>query len=407
VATGILAAGLVCVGATPAAAIDCEVGRTQYVTEPAASFVNLAIPQSWRLASGRGVTVAVVDSGVEMDNQHLGPDVVLPGTSLVTGPGISPDGRNDQLGHGTAIAGIIAARGLENGSALYGVAKDARILPVQVFQYDPDPTSNPPNTPSTPLIAQGIRWAVDNGADVINVSMSADSRDPALGQLKAAVAYAHRADVVVVASAGNNVSTSDGELEATTESRWPAAHPKVIGVAATNQVGVVDDYTVHGPGSDVAAPGSDVLISYHANGDCIGGADRPYSSWAAGFVSGLAAQLRERYPKASADEIMYRILASADRPRLGERDDVEGWGTIRPYEALSMTIDPSLPGPPLPGRFKRVRPEAAEDVDALAAPTDPWADAREAALWWGLGGLGVTALALILRPAARRRTSQA
>jgi membrane-anchored mycosin MYCP len=388
--------------------MDCEVGRTQYVTEQTAAFVNLAVSQSWPLATGKGVTVAVVDSGVEMDNQHLGPDVVLPGTSFVSGPGVSPDGRNDQLGHGTAVAGIIAARELGSStSVLAGVAKDARILPVQVFQYDPDPSSNPPNTPSTPLMARGIRWAVDNGADVINVSMSADSRDPALAQLKAAVAHAHRKDVVVVASAGNNVPSSGGELEPTTESRWPAAHPKVIGVAATNQVGVVDDYTIHGPGSDVAAPGSNVLISYHANGDCIGGQDRPFSSWAAGFVSGLAAQLRERYPDASADEIRYRILASADRPQLGERNDIEGWGTIRPYEALSMTIDPSLPGPPLPGRLERVRPETAEDVDALAAPTDPWAAARTAALWWGLGGLGVTALALILRPAARRRTSQA
>jgi type VII secretion-associated serine protease mycosin len=404
---GLLASGLVVLTAPPSVAEECNAGQTSYVSEPSAALVNLGVPQSWRLATGDGVTVAVVDSGVEMDNQHLGPDVVLPGTTFISGPGVSPEGRNDQLGHGTAIAGIVAAREIEDQSALVGVAYDARILPVQVFQYDPQPGQQVPNTPDTALMARGIRWAVDNGADVINVSMSADRRDPALGQLKAALDHAYDQDVVVVASAGNNTPNSDNELESTSEPRWPAAHPKVIGVAAANASGVVDDYTIHGPGTDVAAPGANVLISFRQYGDCVAGKDRPYSSWAAGFVSGLAAQLRERYPRASVDEIRYRILASADRPRLGERDDIEGWGLIRPYDALAMTIDPTVPGPPLPGRLKRSRPEATRDVEALAAPVDPWADARSAALWWGLGGLGVTALALILRPAARRRTSHA
>lgn len=405
---GVLLAGSPLVaGAPSAAAEECTVGRTSYVNEPSAALVDLGVPQSWRIATGRGVTVAVVDSGVERDNQHLGPDVVLPGTSFVTGPGVSPLGHNDQLGHGTAIAGIVAAREVEGRSALIGVAPEARILPVQVFQNDPQPDQVLPNLPDTELMARGIRWAVDNGADVVNVSMSADDRDPALDELRAALDHAYANGVVVVASAGNNVPDADGTLSTTTEPRWPAAHPKVIGVAAANADGVVDDYTIHGPGSDVAAPGANVLISFRQYGDCVAGTDRPFSSWAAGYVSGLAAQLRERYPRAGVDEIVYRILASSDRPRLGERDDVEGWGLIRPFEALTMSIDPTVPGPPLPGRLDRVRPEAAGDVEALAAPGDPWAGARQAALWWGLGGLGVTALALILRPAAQRRTGQA
>jgi membrane-anchored mycosin MYCP len=404
---GPVATGVVVLTAPGAVAVDCDdVSETTYLTEQPAALVNLGFPQSWRLAMGRGTTVAVVDSGVEMDNPHLGAEVVLPGRSFVRGLGVSPDGRNDQLGHGTAVAGIIAGRELEDRSTFMGAAPEARILPVQVFQNNPQQGEPVRNTPDTGLMAQGIRWAVDNGADVINVSMSADNKDPWLDELKAALDHAYENDVVVVASAGNNAADSDGNLLSTTEARWPAAHPKVIGVAASNADGVVDDYTVHGPGSDVAAPGANVPVSFHEYGSCFAGTDRPFSSWAAGFVSGLAAQLRERYPDASVDEIIYRVMASADRPRLGERNDVEGWGTIRPYEALAMTIDPSLPGPPLPGRLERVRPEAAEDVEALAAPTDPWAGAREAALWWSLGGLGVTALALILRPAARRRAAQ-
>lgn len=393
--------------APPAGATEtgdpCPTADDPFIDQNSPALVNLGFPQSWRLATGAGVTVAVVDSGVDVDNLHLGPDVVLPGTSFVSGPGVSPDGRNDIYGHGTAVAGIIAARNIE-GSGLVGAAYDAKILPVQVFSQDQEDESGTPGEPSTPLMAAGIRWAADNGADVINVSMSTDSQDPDLASLQDALTYAHGKDVVVVASAGNYQPTEDGDSR--TESRWPAADEKTIGVAATNATGVVDAYTVHGEGSDVAAPGENVLVSSLANrGDCIAGVGQSYSSWAAPFVAGLAAQLRERYPRASAEEIAYRILASADRPRLGYSDSEQGWGQIRPYEALSMTIDPTIPGPPLPKGLKRERPEAVEDVEALGAPVDPWADARQAALWWGLGGVGLTAFALIVRPATRRRTA--
>ncbi len=405
-----VAAGALLAVPAPAAATEtgegeCPLADDPFIDQRSAAIINLGFPQSWRLATGAGVTVAVVDSGVDVDNLHLGPDVVLPGTSFVRGPGVAADGRSDLYGHGTAVAGVIAARAID-GSGLVGTAYDAKILPVQVFVDEGDDDDYDTGEPSSALMAAGIRWAADNGADVINVSMSTDAEDADLQTLTQALDHAHDKDVVVVASAGNHAPASQDD--ALTASRFPAADENVIGVAATNAGGVVDAYTVHGAGSDVAAPGEDVLVASLGNrGDCVGGADRPYSSWAAPFVAGLAAQLRELYPKASAEEIVYRILASADRPRLGYSDPVQGWGQIRPYEALSMTIDPMIPGPPLPGRLKRERPEATTDVEALGAPVDPWADAREAALWWGLGGVGLTALALIVRPVTRRRPASA
>ena len=388
-AATLLAGPVTVVGAAPAfAEADCEVGRTQYVKESSYAISSLSIPQTWGLATGKGVTVAVVDSGVDSGNAHLR-GAVLPGTSFVPGPPTQ-----DLLGHGTGVAGIIAARYVD-GSALIGAAPDAKILPVRVFQ-DEDTTGSRPVAypPDTRRMAQGIAWAVRNGADVVNVSMSTRPTDDALPELKAALDLARRKDVVVVASGGNQ----DVD-EAFTQIRYPAGGDGVIGVAATNQSGEVDNWSIHGAQNDVSAPGADVLISYHANGDCLAGQDHAYTSWATGFVTGLAAQLRQRYPKESADQIAYRIMASADRPRMSERDDVQGWGPIRPYSALTMTLDPNRPGPPIPGAAPRTEPEPADSpVSPLTARPDPLAPARVQALWWGLAAVGLCALALVLRP---------
>lgn len=394
-------------GATETATNACPSPDDPFIDQSSPGLINTGFPQSWDLGTGAGVTVAVVDSGVDVGNPHLGPEVVLPGTSFVSGPGVAADGRADIQGHGTAVASIIAGQVVEDSDQI-GAAFDAKILPVQVYRKDDLEQSGTPGEPSTPLMAAGIRWAADNGADVINISMSTDGFDADLEALQDAVDHAADKDVVVVASAGNNDPDEGEELAPLYADRWPAAHDRAIGVAATNEYGAVDDWTVHGAGTDVAAPGKNVLAaSVVSGGDCFAGRERPYSSWAAPFVAALAAQLRERYPDESAEEITYRILAAADRQRLGSSDQVQGWGEVRPYESLAMTIDPAVPGPPLPPGYKRDRPEAVEQVEALGAPVDPWADAREAALWWGLGGVGLTALALIVRPMTRRRATPA
>ena len=390
VAAALLTGPVAVVGAAPVLADEasCEVGTTRYVKESSYAISSLSIPQTWGLATGKGVTVAVVDSGVDSGNAHLR-GAVLPGTSFVPGPPTQ-----DLLGHGTGVAGIIAARYVD-GSALVGAAPDAKILPVRVFQ-DEDTTGSRPVAypPDTRRMAQGIAWAVRNGADVVNVSMSTRPTDDALPELKAALDLARRKDVVVVASGGNQ----DVD-EAFTQIRYPAGGDAVIGVAATNQSGEVDNWSIHGAQNDVSAPGANVLISYHANGDCLAGQDHAYTSWATGFVTGLAAQLRQRYPKESADQIAYRIMASADRPRMSERDDVQGWGQIRPYSALTMTLDPNRPGPPVPGAAPRTETKPADSpVSPLTARPDPLAPARVQALWWGLAAVGLCALASVLRP---------
>ncbi len=130
----------------------------------------------------------------------------------------------------------------------------------------------------------------------------------------------------------------------------PGRDEDVIGVAGANVNGAVDDFSVHGPHNDVSAPGGQVLISFHANGDCLAGDQHPFTSWAAGFVSGLAAQLREKYPRGvrRRDRLPdhgVRRPSAAVRAATTSR----GGDSIQPYEALTMTLDPNRAGPELPG----------------------------------------------------------
>jgi type VII secretion-associated serine protease mycosin len=386
--------------AAPAvAAQSCEEAAPRYVDQNSYALERFAVGRAWQITTGSDVTVAVVDSGVAADNAHLR-EAVRPGHSAMAGDP-DPTGRTDLWGHGTAVAGLIGARPVE-GSAVYGVAPSSTILPVRVFVAERDGSYVPPEDqlPSVSRMAEGIAWAARNGADVINVSMSTRSDDPAL---RAAVREAVRRDIVVVASGGNrdNESEDDGP-------RYPAALPGVVGVAASDENDQVTDHSIHGEHIDLFAPGQNVLAAYKLGGDCLIGQEYPYSSYATGYVSGVAALLRARYPDESAEKIVYRMTASADRPRRDERDDIRGWGLVQPLEALTMTIDPSRPGPRAPGAQAPSGGVADTGLPAIrSSRPDPLAPAREQMLWWLMFGAGAVTLAFVLRPlvvvAQRRR----
>lgn len=147
------------------------------------------------LTTGTGVTVAVVDSGVDREHPQLD-GRVLDGTDLLDAGG---DGTRDCAGHGTGVASIIAATS-RPGVAFRGLAPGARILPVRVSEQQVVDGRESGRTVSAAEFARAIRWAVDHGADVLNLSVVLYVDSPAV---RSAVAYAHARDVVVVAAAGN------------------------------------------------------------------------------------------------------------------------------------------------------------------------------------------------------------
>ncbi|KQU66467.1 S8 family serine peptidase [Phycicoccus sp. Root101] len=385
-------AGLVATSAAPAAAASCDKDKTTYVNEEPQALQRLNARFAWTLATGRGVTVAVVDSGVEAKNAHLGP-VLVGGRSFVPDLGA----RGDAVGHGTAIAGQIAARPVK-GSGVIGLAPDARILPVRVFYADDEQSRSAGVGPRPDRIAAGIRYAADQGAKVINVSMSTPSDD---SRLRDSVAYATKKGSLVVASAGNrNVSEnkSDGP-------RYPAAYPQAVAVAAVDTADQVGEGSIHGPHVDVAAPGTRILTTFYAAGDCLLEEEAESTSFATAYVSAAAAMLAERFPGEGPAGWKHRLEATASRDQRDTRDDSAGWGLIQPYEALTALTDGSVSGPVAPGATRPPVVAAPATRLDLTPASDPRAPERTAATWWSL--LGVSALVALalggaLRPGRRR-----
>jgi subtilisin family serine protease len=194
------------------------------------ALTRLRAEKVWRKSSGRRTVVAVIDSGVQASHPDLKRQV-LKGRDFVD----SDSSAGDRNGHGTHVAGIIAARA-NNRRGIAGLAPSTRILPVRVL----DSAGNG----NTFDAARGIVWAVNKGADVINLSFAGNDVDP---QMQIAVDYAIRHNVVVVAAVGN-----EGCAAPTT---YPAALPGVIGVAASDRRNWIGSFSNCGPAVDIAAPG--------------------------------------------------------------------------------------------------------------------------------------------------------
>ncbi|HEX5560281.1 MAG TPA: S8 family serine peptidase, partial [Nocardioidaceae bacterium] len=381
-------------GLTPdgaGAAPLCEANdQPAWIRQSPWGLARLGAPQAWeRYGRGAGIVVAVVDSGVEARNPHLR-GAVTKGTSF-TDNDIRPDGTTSIAMHGTAVATIIAAREVPP-SKLVGVAPEATILPIRYFQSTSPEAVNSGNAPRPDRLAAGIRYAADHGAKVINVSSSQPTPD---ARLEEAVRYAQGKGALVVASAGND--REDNEPDGP---RWPAAYPGVLGVTATDVHDQVTPFTIHSAAVDVAAPGQEVPVGMMALRDCLmaAGDSPPATSWATAYVSGAAALVWSAHPDATAEEVAYRLMASADRPLRGDRDDRRGWGVVNAYEAASMTLDPARPGPAMPGHKTVKQVEHVSQVSPGSPLTDPLQPARESVAWWSfLGAAGVGLLLLLTR----------
>ncbi len=383
--------------ATAATAVDtsCTQQRTTpvYVPETSRALIDMGYQSVWGLATGRGVTVAVVDSGINVKNAHLPADsVVVPGGTFVgavEGWVPDPTGRKDLSGHGTAVASIIAGRPVQ-GSGQVGLARDALIMPMQVFGISEEQRSSDDKLnallPRTEWLAAGIRTAAERGAKVINVSLSLDRPDQALAD---AVTFANQQGALVVASAGDRgtaANTADGP-------RYPAAFPNVVSVTAVTAGYAVDiANNLQGDHITIAAPGQGLNAALNDMGDCVlSGAAA--TSYATPLVAATAALLAQKYPDESPAMWKYRIESSAQRPLGDTKDAALGWGVLSPYDALTMTLDPNRPGPAMPGHAAPPKKVEREAVGAVELEGDPNATNRQIGIWMafltvvGVGGL--------------------
>ena len=369
---------------TPGA--ECVPGVEHLVNQPPPAVAQLGFSQAWGLSRG-GVVVAVVDTGVDASNTHLG-DAVLAGTDLLD----AGDGRTDSSGHGTAVAGQIAARPVP-GSGVVGMAPDSLILPVRVYQDGSPEAVRAGRGPDATRTAEGIRWAADHGAVIVVVPQSTPSDVEAL---RSAVDYATAAGALVVASAGNANAQEDA-----TAVRFPAGYPSVLSVTAVDANGMPSDAVVHGTHVEVAAPGAGVLTTFMGSGDCMLAGATPTTSYATGYVGAAAALVAAAYPQESPADWEYRILATALRPTPSVRSTTLGWGLLAPYDALNLVNYGTTVGPPNP-RFPAPVPPAPVLMARPEEVTDTLASRRHLVLT-ALGAGAATLVLTVLTVARLRR----
>ncbi|MEC4575399.1 type VII secretion-associated serine protease mycosin [Streptomyces virginiae] len=325
----------------------------------------------WKITNGRGVTVALIDTGVNQIPELEGQ--VLPGKAFpVTDAEVGRD--NDYLGHGTSMAAMIGATGKHpSGDGSYGLAPGAKILPIRV----PDQFEEA----ATPNLVAAIRFAADSEAKVINISQGLAGKPEDDRARAEAVKYALSKGKLIFAAAGN---TGD----ATNLIEYPAATPGVVGVAAVDANGEPTKESQHGPQIDLAAPGVDIVSACKGK---TGLCKTHGTSDASALASASAALLWSAHPDWTNNQVLRVLLNNAGKPVDGtQRNDYVGYGVVRPRVALQT---PGDPGPadvyPLPdlaaSQAGAKSPSAAASAAPSPAPQAEAAKGGSSLLWVGLG----------------------
>jgi subtilisin family serine protease len=322
--------------AEPAAADSSSGSGEQYVAN------KLRLAEAHKIATGKGVTVAVIDS--EIDRAH-------PEFNNTIAEEFDAVGKPDKPHtHGTGMAGAIASQ-----SRLMGVAPGARTLAIHAFATG---TQQSPQATTQAIIA-GLEWALNKGARVVNMSF-AGPYDP---MLALAMKRASEKGAVLIAAVGNAGPKSPP--------LYPAADPRVIGVTAVDENDQLYQGANVGAQVAVAAPGVDVMVPAPADAYQL----TTGTSVAAAHVSGVAALLLEKHPEADAQTILEVLTSSATR--LGtKRDDKLGWGLVDPLAALAeldnRVTDMKVAAPaaaPSPARAQAAAPASPTAAAAPAAAT--------------------------------------
>nr|QIY64925.1 S8 family serine peptidase [Streptomyces sp. RPA4-2] len=277
--------------------------------------------EMWKVSTGKGVKVAVVDSGVNAGTSSLKGQVLVDEVPKA----VSYHVTQDFVGHGTTMAELIAGTGA--GGGLKGLAPGAKIVPYRIAL---DGLKDPVEKRNTPSTAKVIRAAADTDAKIISMSFGTPYFDP---DVEAAIKYARSKGKLMFASVGN-------EAEKKNSIGYPAAYPFVVGVAAADKTGKVGKFSEHGNYVDLAAPGLGVATWCDATfkSYCPGEG----TSMATAITSASAALVWSAHPEWTANQVLGSLIDTAGRdwPK-NNPSNYLGYGLIRPRKVLENTgIDP-------------------------------------------------------------------
>jgi subtilisin family serine protease len=315
---------------------------------------DYGVRDAWRTTRGEGVRIAIIDTGIGDGPVEFAGAVV--GGTDVSGQG-APDGRTPvgavDRNHGSWVASLAAARGTGPGAGMIGVAPEAELLSVSVG------FGSSAAVPFATQIADGIRWAVDHGADVINLSLTTNTPDWD-ESWDDAFLYADEKDVVVVVAAGNRGS-------GTARVGAPATIPGVLTVGGVDPNGRASfEASTQGITIGVTAPSED-LVGVSADGSLVRWNG---TSGAAPIVAGIAALVRAAHPELDADNVINRIVKTARRPAgaTGTRDPLYGFGLVDASAAVTAQV-PTVRENPMGSLEEWIRLYRRADAGPPAEPT--------------------------------------
>ncbi|MEC4017143.1 type VII secretion-associated serine protease mycosin [Streptomyces sp. H27-D2] len=372
--TGSLAALLVGIVATPA--------HAESVRSDQWHLDVMHADEMWKTTTGKGVTVAVIDTGVDTRVADL-QGQVLKGKDFSARPG---DQHVDYANHGTSMAALIAGtgkRGDANGS--FGLAPGAKILPLRAESGKKAPNEAVSFSQFSTSLSQAIHYAADSDAKIMNISMAGPGASP---QIAKAVEYALSKGKLIFAGVGNSGQNRNPVM-------YPAATPGVVGVAAVNRKIIATKESESGPQVDLAAPGEEMVAA------CSDGTQICKShgtSDATALASASAALIWSVHPNWTANQVTRVLINTAGGPQSGEkRSDLLGYGVVRPRIALKNPGNPGpanvnpLPGPTAPPATPSPKPTHSKATGGMPSTAASDKSDNNTPLWIGLG-LGATAL---------------
>lgn len=370
---------------------------------------RLKMDQVWPMATGKGVKVAVIDTGTSTAGTLFLPETRVRTFDLI---GPNEDGTQIDCVHGTAVTALLAGGRTETGEAIHpgtnfsGIAPDAEIYAYRALDSSA-PVAGDEERSLQPTV-QAFRAAIEAGVDIINFSAVVGSNDPAFPELREVVREAiYDHGIVVVAAAGNAQQAADVNSVA-----FPAAFDGVISVGISNVQDLGDSETIPGSWIDIGAPGRGLVTLQPSNAKERTVANQSFNnsvlgtSYAAPLVSGVVALMLENdrrlagddpnYVKPTPEQIRQRLIETADPPSTSVPNPYIGYGIVNPSRALMGAIAPAPANP---------AGEQTPAADPFPEPEEPELFPRQLGLGLGIGAAALTAFgvgAAIAIPAARR-----